>query len=69
MSISDLLFSIDSEIAQLQQARALLAGTLGGKSAGSPSVKPKRKLSAAAREKIAAAQRKRWAKVRAKAKK
>jgi hypothetical protein len=65
MAISDLLSSIDSEIARLQQARSLLAGvstgTRGGYTAESRPVKAKRTLSAAAREKIAAAQRKRWA--------
>ena len=66
MSISDLLSLIDSEITQLQQARALLAGTRGGKSAGSPSIKRKRTMSAAARKRIGDAQRKRWAEVRAK---
>jgi hypothetical protein len=64
MAISDLLSSIDSEIARLQQARSLLAGdstgTHGGYAAASRPV-AKRTLSAAAREKIAAAQRKRWA--------
>lgn len=72
MSLDDILSSIDSEIAQLKQARTLLAGiettTRGVRSAGSPSVKPKRTMSAAAREQIAAAQRKRWAKVRKAAK-
>jgi hypothetical protein len=65
MAISDLLSSIDSEIARLQQARSLLAGvstgTHGEYAAGSRPVRAKRTLSAAAREKIAAAQRKRWA--------
>ena len=72
MNISDILSSIDSEIAQLRQARALLAGIgigkSGGKSVASPSVKPKRTMSALARRKIAAAQRKRWAKARKAAK-
>lgn len=66
MSIIDLLASIDSEIARLKQARALLAGIGGGKSA--PSIKPKRKLSPAARKRIGDAQRKRWAAVKKAAK-
>lgn len=66
MSINDLLASIDSEIARLTKARALLAGIGGGKS--SPANKPKRKLSAAARKRIGDAQRKRWAAVRKAAK-
>jgi hypothetical protein len=61
MNIDDLLSSIDSEIARLQQARTLLAGTRGGKSAASPPVKRERTLSAAARKRIGDAQRKRWA--------
>lgn len=61
MSLTDIVSSIDSEIAALQQARALLTGT-GSRTvkAGRPS-KRKYKLSAEARERIAAAQRKRWA--------
>ena len=66
MSINDLLASIDSEIASLTKARALLAGIGTGKSA--PGIKPKRKLSAAARKRIGDAQRKRWAAVRKAAK-
>jgi len=61
MAISDLLSSIDSEIARLQQARSLLAGVSTGTRGESRPVRAKRTLSAAAREKIAAAQRKRWA--------
>jgi hypothetical protein len=70
MSIDNLLSSIDSEIARLTQARALLAGIgeRGGKYPASLSAKPKRILSAAARKKIAAAQRKRWAAVKKAAK-
>jgi hypothetical protein len=61
MAISDLLSSIDSEIARLQQARFLLAGVSTGTRVEPRPVKAKRILSAAARERIAAAQRKRWA--------
>ena len=69
MSLNDVLSTIDAQIARLQQARALLTGSgnsgRGRKSASKPSVKPKRKLSAEGRKKIAEAQRKRWAKQKA----
>jgi hypothetical protein len=61
MSLTDLLSSVDSEIAILHQARALLTGT------GSRTVKTgrpaKRKytLSLAARKRIGAATKARWA--------
>jgi hypothetical protein len=59
MNTSELLSSIDSEIARLREARALLVG----KDAPFPfRAKKKRHLSADARARIAAAQRKRWAK-------
>jgi hypothetical protein len=66
MSISELLSEIDSEISRLQQVRALLTGTNVYRVAnpGRPARK-KRILSAEARAKIAAAQRKRWAKQKA----
>ena len=77
MAIENILAQIDSEIARLTQARALLA-TLGsapttaGRKAAKTSAKAKtrkkRFLSADARKRIADAQRKRWAAVRAKAK-
>jgi hypothetical protein len=78
MAIENILSQIDSEIARLQQARALLA-TMGtttangagrGRKAGAKA-KPRKKrvLSAEARKRIADAQRKRWASQRAKAKK
>lgn len=67
MNISELLSSIDSEIARLRQARSLLAGLQGG-APTAPAKKPakRRKLSAKARKAIGDAQRKRWAKVKAK---
>jgi hypothetical protein len=77
MAIDNILSQIDSEIARLQQARALLANIgaaapKAGRSAakGSAKAKPRKKrfLSAEARKRIADAQRKRWAAVRAKAK-
>jgi len=67
---TEILAAIDAEIARLQEARNALAGMSGGKRRGRPSasalasktIRKKRVLSAEAREKIAAAQRKRWAK-------
>lgn len=64
---NEILASIDSEISILKQARALLTGTSNGGSRGGSilSGRPaKRKftMSAEGRAKIAAAQRKRWAK-------
>ena len=73
MNFDAILATIDSEIAKLQQARALLTDTavVAKKSVGRPKgskVAPpaapapsKRILSAEARAKIAAAQKKRWA--------
>jgi hypothetical protein len=68
MPIENLLATIDAEIAKLQQARTLIAGTgkvtLGGKPASiAPPKKAKRKrtLTPEARKRIADAQRKRWA--------
>jgi conjugal transfer/entry exclusion protein len=77
MAIENILAQIDSEIAGLMQARKLLAtiGTVSSKTASKAAkatakAKPRKKrvLSAEARKKIADAQRKRWAKVKAKAK-
>jgi hypothetical protein len=71
VGVSEILAQIDREIAQLQQARALLAG--GGsvvkvkrgpgrppKSASAP-VKKKRNLSPEGRRRIAEAVKRRWA--------
>jgi len=68
MDTTALLFSIESEIATLQQARALLAGQDGHVR---PGRKPGKKhtMSAAGRARIAAAQRARWAKQKRAAKK
>jgi hypothetical protein len=67
VNITELLSSIDSEIARLQEARALLAGQ---DVPGIPTVRGVRRrgqLSAEARERIAAAQRKRWARQKSEA--
>lgn len=72
MDHQSILATVDAEIARMQQARTLLAGT--GNSHGvrnrrrtkkGTATKPKkRKLSAEARARIAEAQRKRWAAAR-----
>ena len=77
MAIENILAQLDSEISRLKQARALLAnlgtaaapsGRKAEKSASKAKPRKKRVLSADARKRIADAQRKRWAAVRAKAK-
>lgn len=68
MNVTSILSVIDAEIARLQQARAALAD-LGGSTKRGPGRPPKaaaptrkkRVLSAEARARIAAAQKKRWA--------
>jgi hypothetical protein len=60
MNISELLSTIDSEIARLGEARALLAGQDGDVRRGRKPGK-KRIVSAEARKRIGDAQRKRWA--------
>jgi hypothetical protein len=65
MNTTELLSQIEAEISRLNQVRALLTGTSNGaRHVGRP---PKRKftMSAEGRAKIAAAQRKRWAKQKA----
>ena len=57
---NEILASIESEINILKQARALLAGTSKGASRGGHH-KVKRVMSADARARIGAAQKKRWA--------
>jgi hypothetical protein len=76
MDTNNIVLEIDAEISRLQQARALLAGTNAGKpkarasaSASLRSNKPVRTLSDAARAKISAAQKARWAKSKRAAKK
>lgn len=78
MAIENILSEIDAEIARLQRARALLA-TLDGASTKSgrstkkapAAAKPRKRrtLSAEARKKIADAQHRRWAALKAKSKK
>ena len=77
MDTNHIVLEIDAEISRLQQARGLLAGA---NSAGKPkqrasasasprNKKPVRTLSAAARARISAAQKARWAKSKRAAKK
>ena len=57
-----IIHEIDAELARLRMARALL----GGESNSHKPAKPgKRTMSAEAREKIVAAQRRRWARTKA----
>ncbi len=65
MTIDNILASIDSEIAQLKQARALLSTNGIKNTTTAAPVRKKRKMSAAARKRIGDAQRKRWAKQKA----
>jgi len=78
MAIDNILAQVDSQIARLQQVRKLLANIgaitahVARKAAKAPAAsKPakRRRISAEGRKRIAEAQRKRWAAVRAKAKK
>ena len=74
MEVSGIIAQIDAQIAKLQQARALLAGTTAGsggrgrpkgsKNAAkttAPKKAAKRKLSPEGRKRIADAMKKRWA--------
>lgn len=68
MPTTNIIAELDAEIARLQQVKALLTGTTTKRSAGrraasvAPVAPQKRILSPEARAKIAAAQKKRWAK-------
>jgi len=84
MNTNEIVAFLDFEIARLQQVKAILASSSIGvikrkpgrpaRTATAPTVQPtairakRHALSAAARKKIAAAQKKRWAKVRREAK-
>lgn len=65
MTIDKILASIDTEIAQLTQARALLSGDGAKKAAATPTIPKKHKMSAAARKRIGDAQKARWARQKA----
>lgn len=68
MSREQILSAIDEEISRLQQARKLLQSSGGSKlvsglsSSGAKKPRRKRTLSPEARQRIAAAQKRRWAK-------
>ena len=74
MSIETIVSEIDAEIMRLEQAKQLLTGTATKRGPGRPRVnvtsapapkkKARRKMSAAGRARIAAAQKARWAKLR-----
>ena len=66
MNTKEILDHINDEISRLEQVKALLQGSTNGYSRGAANgrVKGKRVLSVEARKKIAAAQRRRWAKAR-----
>ena len=67
MGVSEILAQIDREIAQLKQARGLLAGTIAksSKKAAAPAAKKvakkKRNLTPEGRKRIAEAVKRRWA--------
>ena len=65
MTMTDILSSIDAEIARLQEARNLLAGSVANtraiKKSATKKKTGKRVMSAEARKRIGDAQRKRWA--------
>ena len=63
MTTDRILTAIDEEIARLKKVRDLLStSTAAAKDNTASPVRKSRKLSAAARKRIAEAQRKRWAK-------
>jgi hypothetical protein len=72
MRNGEILAALGAEIARLQQVRNLLSGqgtrspikAQGGRTIGNALAAKKRTLSPEGRERIAAAQRKRWAKVK-----
>lgn len=69
METNAILAAIDAEIQRLQHARSVLSGnTVGTRGPGRPKVSStasnRRRLSAEARAKIAAAQKARWAKAK-----
>jgi len=68
MIISDVVSQIDFEIERLQKAKAILAALGSSESRPARKRRKQRTLSPEARARIAAAQRKRWAKQRKAAK-
>ena len=72
MDSSNILNQIDKQIAQLQQAKALLTDSSAARKVGRPgkavtvkvAAAGRKPLSAAAKARISAAQKKRWAKIK-----
>jgi hypothetical protein len=65
MGTNQIISALDTEIARLKQVRSLLNGTATKYNPATKSVSPKKHtLSAAARARISAAQKARWAKLR-----
>jgi hypothetical protein len=66
MTREQIIAAIDDEIGRLQQVKKLLQNAGGHSLAGAAAIKPapKRILSPEARQRIAAAQKRRWAKQR-----
>jgi hypothetical protein len=67
MTREELVAAVDEEISRLEKVRALLQSTGGSRISSSFGNKPRKKrvLSADARARIAAAQKRRWAKQKA----
>jgi hypothetical protein len=70
MELNEIVTALDDEISRLQQVRSLLAGTKGNVTHAATSfasgvnqgkTRKRRRLSAEARARISAAQKKRWA--------
>jgi hypothetical protein len=72
MQVTDIITSIDQEIARLKEVRAILSGETstraGNVIAGKKRARKKRTLSPEARKRIAEAQKKRWAAQKSKGK-
>lgn len=71
MDTTEIIRTIDAEIARLEKARALLNGHVSTSvkrraSSTTAAAKPRRKMSAEGRARIAAAQKARWAKAKGK---
>jgi hypothetical protein len=69
METSQIVVELNNEISRLQRVRALLTGNQNEHVAARPAKKKHHAMSAEGRERIAAAQRKRWAKQKKAAKK
>ena len=65
MEVTQIVEELDAEIARLRQVRNLLAGDGSRGSSGGKAVRKHHTMSAEARGRIAAAQRRRWAKQKA----